>query len=100
MIDNGYNECVEFDECADCMIHYSDDKPEVVVVKNATSQNRFKSWALWLSVAGAISVIFTAFNLWDKIGITSDTFQDIVTSIGAVLIAGGIVNNPTRKDGW
>lgn len=58
-------------------------------------QNRFKSWALWMSVAGALWTILAAFGLPEKIGITSDIWNTVLNAIGGILIAFGIVNNPT-----
>ena len=57
--------------------------------------NRFKSWALWLSVAGALWTIANAFGLTQKIGIDDGTFKTVLDAVGVVLIAFGIVNNPT-----
>lgn len=62
-----------------------------------TKQNRFKSWALWVSVAGAIWVILSAFGVPQDMGITNDSFNQAVNGLGAILIAFGIVNNPTEK---
>lgn len=61
-------------------------------------QNRFRSWALWVSVAGALWVIASAFGLTDKIGLEESTFKVVLDAIGTILIAFGIVNNPTDKD--
>lgn len=58
-------------------------------------QNRFKSWALWLSVAGALWTILAAFGLTEKIGITEGTFKTVLDAVGVILIGFGIVNNPT-----
>ena len=57
--------------------------------------NRFKSWALWLSVAGAVWTILSAFGVTESIGLTESTFKMVLDAVGAVLIAFGIVNNPT-----
>ena len=61
-------------------------------------QNRFRSWALWLSVGGALWTIASAFGLPEKIGMNEGAFMDIHNAIGAILTAFGIVNNPTAKD--
>lgn len=61
-------------------------------------QNRFKSWALWVSVAGAIWVILSAFGITDKIGVTEEKFQMVLNAVGAILIGFGIVNNPTNAN--
>ena len=63
-------------------------------------QNRFKSWALWLSVAGAVWVILSAFGLPEVWGISEGTFYTVINSIGAILIAFGICNNPTDKENF
>lgn len=62
-------------------------------------QNRFKSWGLWVSVAGAVWVIASAFGLTERIGLTEDAFTTTLDAVGSILIAFGIVNNPTNKDG-
>jgi|GEM_PF-488241 len=70
--------------------------PEIpATVTTAIKQNRFKSWALWVSVAGAIWLIGSAFGLPAKIGISNDAFSVILNAIGTILVGFGIVNNPT-----
>lgn len=58
-------------------------------------QNRFKSWALWVSVFGALWTILSAFGVTETIGLTEGNFKTLLDAVGAVLIAFGIVNNPT-----
>ena len=54
-------------------------------------QNRFKSWALWLSVAAlAVYVVKAVWGL--DISRQVDGFLDVLLP---VLVAFGIVNNPT-----
>lgn len=62
-----------------------------------SSQPWWKSWAVWLSIAGLISVLFSATGLFEKMGMTSDTFNTVIEAIGTILVAFGIVNNPTAK---
>lgn len=62
------------------------------------NRSRLKSWALWVSVAGALWTIASAFGLPEKVGITEGMFTNCLTAIGGVLIAFGIVNNPTDPD--
>lgn len=61
-------------------------------------QNRFKSWALWVSVIGALWTIASAFGLTEKIGITESTFKTVLDCVGTILVGFGIVNNPTNPD--
>lgn len=63
-------------------------------------QNRFKSWAVWVSVAGALWVIASALGLPDKWGITHETAKTVFNAIGTILIAFGILNNPTDRDNF
>ncbi len=57
-------------------------------------QNRFKSWALWTSIAALIIFCVKTFA---KIDITEQVngFLDVLLP---VLVAFGIVNNPTDKE--
>ena len=60
-------------------------------------QNRLKSWAVWVSVLGAVWTILNAFGLPEKWGIPETTFKTVVDAIGCILIGFGILNNPTDK---
>ena len=63
-------------------------------------KERLKSWAVWVSVLGALGVIFNAFGLFELMGIDSKTFDMVVNAVGTILIAFGILNNPTDKTGF
>lgn len=65
-----------------------------------TTQNRWKSWALWTSLAGAIWLILSTFGLPELIGITNEQFNIVLDAIGSILVAFGIVNNPTSKNSF
>lgn len=60
-----------------------------------TKQSRWRSKALWAAIVGLVMAIFSAFGVWQKLGIDSEAFNAIVTAIGGVLTAFGIINNPT-----
>ena len=60
-------------------------------------QNRFRSWAVWLSAIGALWVILSAFGLPQKWGITDETFKTVLDAVGTILVGFGILNNPTDK---
>jgi uncharacterized membrane protein len=63
-------------------------------------QNRFRSWALWLSVIGAVWVILSAFGLPQKWGLSEGVFKTVVDAVGTILIGFGICNNPTDKENF
>lgn len=56
-------------------------------------QNRLKSWALWLSVAGLVVFLVKTFV---KIDI-ADWMDQFMNVLCPVLVGFGIVNNPTDK---
>ena len=59
---------------------------------------RLKSWAVWLSVLGAIGLILEATGVFEMWGLDSVTWDTIVNSVGAILVGFGILNNPTDRD--
>lgn len=60
-------------------------------------QNRLKSWALWVAVAGFAFIVLTK-----VIGIQIDigVWNEVLDALGTVLILFGIVNNPTNASGF
>ena len=61
-------------------------------------RGRLRSRVLWAAIAGCIMTILSAFDVWDKIGITAQGFSEIVAAIGAVLAAFGVFNDPTSRE--
>ncbi len=64
-------------------------------MNNIKFRNRFKSWALWLAIAALVVFIVKEFVGID-ISETLNTFMNLLLPI---LIAFGIVNDPTNKAG-
>jgi len=56
-------------------------------------QNRLKSWALWTSIAALVVFCVKQFAGMD----ISDTVNGLLDVLLPVLVAFGIVNNPTDK---
>ncbi|MGI5971189.1 MAG: hypothetical protein ACOX7P_05640 [Oscillospiraceae bacterium] len=63
-------------------------------------QSRWKSKVMWAAVFAQAVSIFGLLGLWDKIGITSDTFEGIVTALLEILVLFGILNSPTNKNSF
>ena len=57
-------------------------------------QNRFRSWALWSSVAALIVFCLKEFGGIDL----SDTVDRLLDVLLPVLVSFGIINNPTSKN--
>lgn len=78
----------------------SDKREMIEAVENGEAkfqyvQPRWKSWAMWVSVAGAVWTILSCLGITERIGISEGTFKTILDSVGVILIAFGVVNNPT-----
>jgi len=56
-------------------------------------QNRFKSWAVWLSVASLIAFIAKTY-----FGYEIPEFDKLIELILVALTGFGILNNPTEKE--
>jgi uncharacterized membrane protein len=63
-------------------------------------RDRLKSKVLWAAIVGCIITVFSAFDIWSKIGITAEGFREIAASAGAVLAAFGVLNDPTNREGF
>jgi len=59
-------------------------------------QNRFKSWALWLAIAAL--VIWVVKTVW-KLDI-SEQVNQAMNLILPIVVAFGVVNDPTNKEGF
>ena len=63
-------------------------------------RERLKSWAVWVSVLGALGVILNATGVFEKLGLDSASWDIIINAVGSILIGFGILNNPTDKTGF
>lgn len=61
-------------------------------------KDRLRSWAVWLSVLGAVGVVLNSLGIFEKWGIDSTAWNVCVNALGSILIAFGILNNPTDRD--
>ena len=76
------NEMIEAVECGEAKFQYV--------------QPRWKSWAVWVSVLGALWTIANAVGLTEKWGIQENTFKTVVDAVGVILMGFGILNDPTN----
>lgn len=65
--------------------------------KTALKQ-RLKSWAVWLSVLGAVGIILNATGALEKLGLDQSGWDSVINAVGAVLVGFGILNNPTDRE--
>lgn len=69
-------------------------------MEKTSIKERLKSWAVWVSVLGAVGVILNSVGVFEKLGIDSATFDVVVNAVGTILITFGILNNPTDKSSF
>ena len=63
-------------------------------------RDRLRSKVLWAAVVGCLMTVFSAFGVWERIGITAEGFREVVAAVGAVLAAFGVFNDPTNREGF
>lgn len=63
-------------------------------------RDRLRSKVLWAAVLGCLMTVGSAFDLWSRLGITAEGFREIAASVGAVLAAFGVFNDPTNREGF
>lgn len=61
------------------------------------TQSRWMSWAVWVSITGVLITLSGHLGLYEKIGIDQSTAQQVIDTIGALLVTFGILNNPEKK---
>ena len=63
-------------------------------------QNRWTSWVAWLTLLPIIIILGDTYGFWNVIKMSSDVFTKLFISIGALLVAFGIFQNPTDKNNF
>ena len=58
--------------------------------------SRFKNYGLWVSILALIPMILSAFG----IKIVPEEYQAITNTVLSILVALGIINNPTTQCKW
>lgn len=61
-------------------------------------KKRLTSWATWLSVLGLVGLVLSNFGILEKVGLDLGGWKILVDAIGSVLVAFGILNNPTDRE--
>lgn len=58
-------------------------------------QNRWKSKVVWASILATILTLFGNLGLYETLGITQEPIQQTIDAVLALLVAFGVLNNPT-----
>lgn len=95
-------------ECKNCEITYTDDltaEPETVPIYTEklskwAMKGRLRSWALWVSVLGALGIILDNLGVFARLGIDGERWTVLVNAVGGILVAFGILNDPTNREAF
>jgi len=60
-------------------------------------QSRWRSWAVWASVLGAVGLALQAMGVLEAWGLDAAEWEAVVAALGTILVTFGILNNPTDK---
>jgi uncharacterized membrane protein len=66
---------------------------------NRATQKRHLSPVLWAAFVGLLGFIFNNWNLWQYLGLDNTSFQTLAGLLSTILVALGIINDPTNKAG-
>lgn len=56
--------------------------------------SRFKNYGLWVSIFALVPMILHGFG----VKVLPDNYQSIITAVLSILVAAGILNNPTTEN--
>jgi uncharacterized membrane protein len=63
-------------------------------------QNRWKSKVTWAGLAATMLMLLGQLGLYDALNITQSWAQTVVDLILSLLVAFGVLNNPTNPEGF
>ena len=64
------------------------------------TQNRLKSKVVWVTVISLIILVGGNYGLFDYLHMTSDVFQTAANMVLSILVAVGILNNPSDAENF
>ncbi len=59
------------------------------------TQSRWKSKVVWASILATLLTLVGNLGLYEVIGVTQEPVQHLVDAVLALLVAFGVLNNPT-----
>lgn len=64
------------------------------------NQNRWKSKVTWAGIAATLILLLGQVGLYDTLGITPEWAQTVVDLVLSLLVAFGVLNNPTDSENF
>lgn len=62
--------------------------------------NKFKNYGLWVSIFSLIGIIMGNYGLYSMVGLTQDSFKQIVDGVLGILVLAGVISNPSVGTGY
>jgi len=57
--------------------------------------SKWKNYGLWVSIISIVAFVLGNWGLYDSIGMTSESFQQLANLILGALATAGVISNPT-----
>lgn len=61
-------------------------------------QNRWKSKVTWAGIAATLLIFFGQVGLYEAVGVTQEWAQTVIDLVLSLLVAFGVLNNPTDAE--
>lgn len=61
---------------------------------------KYQNYGLWVSIFSLIGLVLGNYGLFDRLGLTSETYKAIIDGILAILVTAGIISNPSSGKGF
>ncbi len=65
-----------------------------------TTQSRWRSPYLWVSIASIVAFILANYGLYDLIGLNAESFRTLINLLLGAAATLGVINNPTDPINW
>lgn len=62
--------------------------------------NRFKNYGLWVSIFALVGLVCQTYGVFAKLGLTNDSYNELVKAVLIVLVGAGIISNPNSGTGY
>ena len=67
------------------------------IVEQKATQSRWRSKAAWVALLAIVGFVLGNWGLFERIGLTNESWQQLVELVLAGMAAFGVFNDPTSK---
>ena len=62
--------------------------------------SRWKNYGLWISMFSLVGIILQAAGAFKAIGLTDETYNNVIQAVLTILTAAGVISNPKEGTGY